>query len=106
MAPMVATQVYRWISSNVSPPVWTWSSDRRSLPPDCWWAARPGRAQGPSVLTRRVRRGYSPPTALILPVRTSVTPDLHAVAAQTKGFLPEDEAAALHEAALSAAPGL
>jgi hypothetical protein len=35
-----------------------------------------------------------------------VTPDLHAVAARTKGFLPDDEAAALHEAALSAAPGL
>jgi predicted O-methyltransferase YrrM len=35
-----------------------------------------------------------------------VTPDLLAVAAATKGFLPDDEATALHEAALAAAPGL
>jgi predicted O-methyltransferase YrrM len=35
-----------------------------------------------------------------------VTPDLLAVAAATKGFLPDDEAAALHAAALTAAPGL
>jgi len=35
-----------------------------------------------------------------------VTPDLLAVAAATKGFLPDDEAAALHAAALHAAPGL
>jgi predicted O-methyltransferase YrrM len=35
-----------------------------------------------------------------------VTPDLHAVAASTKGFLPDDEAAALHAAALTAAEGL
>ncbi len=32
--------------------------------------------------------------------------DWKAVAAATKGFLPDDEAAALHEAALGAAPGL
>lgn len=35
-----------------------------------------------------------------------MTPDLLAVAAATKGFLPDDEAAALHAAALTAAPGL
>jgi predicted O-methyltransferase YrrM len=35
-----------------------------------------------------------------------LTPDLLAVAAATKGFLPDDEAAALHSAALSARPGL
>jgi predicted O-methyltransferase YrrM len=35
-----------------------------------------------------------------------VTPDLLAVAAATKGFLPDDEAAALHAAACSAGPGL
>jgi len=35
-----------------------------------------------------------------------VTPELLAVAAATKGFLPDDEAAALHAAALSAGPGL
>jgi predicted O-methyltransferase YrrM len=35
-----------------------------------------------------------------------VTPELLAVADATKGFLPADEAAALHQAALSAAPGL
>ena len=34
-----------------------------------------------------------------------LSPDLLAVAARTKGFLPEDEAAALHAAALAAAPG-
>jgi hypothetical protein len=35
-----------------------------------------------------------------------VTPELLAVAAATKGFLPDDEAAALHAAALTAGPGL
>jgi predicted O-methyltransferase YrrM len=35
-----------------------------------------------------------------------VTPAQTAVAQATKGFLPDDEALALHEAALSAAPGL
>jgi predicted O-methyltransferase YrrM len=35
-----------------------------------------------------------------------VTPELLAVAAATKGFLPDDEAAALHAAGLSAAAGL
>jgi predicted O-methyltransferase YrrM len=35
-----------------------------------------------------------------------VTPDLLAVAARTKGFLPDDEAEALRNAALMAAPGL
>ena len=35
-----------------------------------------------------------------------MTPELLAVAARTKGFLPDDEAAALHAAALSAGPGL
>ena len=35
-----------------------------------------------------------------------MTPDLLAVAEATKGFLPADEAAALHTAALSAGPGL
>ncbi|MFN2538648.1 MAG: class I SAM-dependent methyltransferase [Mycobacteriales bacterium] len=35
-----------------------------------------------------------------------MTPELLAVAAATKGFLPDDEAAALHAAALTAAPGL
>jgi predicted O-methyltransferase YrrM len=35
-----------------------------------------------------------------------VTPDQLAVASATKGFLPDDEAAALHEAALAAGPGL
>jgi predicted O-methyltransferase YrrM len=35
-----------------------------------------------------------------------VTPELLAVADATKGFLPADEAAALHEAALAAGPGL
>jgi predicted O-methyltransferase YrrM len=35
-----------------------------------------------------------------------VTPELLAVAAATKGFLPDDEAAALHAAARAAAPGL
>lgn len=35
-----------------------------------------------------------------------MTPDLYAVAAATKGFLPDDEAAALHAAALTARPGL
>jgi predicted O-methyltransferase YrrM len=35
-----------------------------------------------------------------------LTPDLLAVAAATKGFLVDDEAAALHEAALSARAGL
>jgi predicted O-methyltransferase YrrM len=35
-----------------------------------------------------------------------VTPELLAVAATTKGFLPDDEAAALHEAGRSAGPGL
>ena len=35
-----------------------------------------------------------------------MTPDLLAVAAATKGFLPDDEAAALHAAGLSAGPGL
>ena len=35
-----------------------------------------------------------------------MTPDLLAVAASTKGFLPDDEAAALHAAALTAGPGL
>jgi predicted O-methyltransferase YrrM len=35
-----------------------------------------------------------------------VTPDLLAVAARTKGFLPDDEAAALHDAALQAESGL
>jgi predicted O-methyltransferase YrrM len=36
----------------------------------------------------------------------AVTPDLLAVAARTKGFLPEDEAQALYDGALAAAPGL
>ena len=35
-----------------------------------------------------------------------MTPDLLAVASATKGFLPDDEAAALHAAALAAPPGL
>ncbi|HUR13042.1 MAG TPA: class I SAM-dependent methyltransferase [Mycobacteriales bacterium] len=35
-----------------------------------------------------------------------MTPDLLAVAQATKGFLPADEAAALHTAALTAGPGL
>ncbi|MCW2543690.1 MAG: hypothetical protein JWM40_1242 [Frankiales bacterium] len=35
-----------------------------------------------------------------------MTPDLLAVAARTKGFLPDDEAAALHDAALQAESGL
>ncbi len=35
-----------------------------------------------------------------------MTPDLLAVAASTKGFLPDDEAAALHAAALTAGEGL
>jgi MMP 1-O-methyltransferase len=35
-----------------------------------------------------------------------MTPELIAVAEATKGFLPADEAAALHDAALGAAPGL
>ncbi len=35
-----------------------------------------------------------------------MTPELLAVAATTKGFLPDDEAAALHGAGLSAGPGL
>jgi predicted O-methyltransferase YrrM len=35
-----------------------------------------------------------------------VTPDLLALAEATKGFLPTDEAAALHAAALTAGPGL
>ncbi|MCU1603148.1 MAG: hypothetical protein JWO22_3857 [Frankiales bacterium] len=35
-----------------------------------------------------------------------MTPDLTAVASATKGFLPDDEAAALHAAALTARPGL
>ena len=35
-----------------------------------------------------------------------MTPALLAVAAATKGFLPDDEAAALHAAALTARPGL
>ena len=35
-----------------------------------------------------------------------MTPDLLAVASATKGFLPDDEAAALHAAALAAVPGL
>ena len=35
-----------------------------------------------------------------------MTPDLLAVASATKGFLPDDEAAALHAAALQAPPGL
>jgi MMP 1-O-methyltransferase len=57
------------------------------------------------VLTSTVRRGYSPPTPS--PYREdTVTPDLLAVADATKGFLPDDEAAALHRAALGAAPGL
>lgn len=34
-----------------------------------------------------------------------MTPDLRAVADATKGFLPDDEADALHSAALGAAPG-
>jgi predicted O-methyltransferase YrrM len=37
--------------------------------------------------------------------RTRVTPELRAVAQATKGFLPDDEADALHAAALTAAPG-
>jgi len=35
-----------------------------------------------------------------------MTPDLLAVAARTKGFLPDDEAAALRAAAVAAGPGL
>ena len=35
-----------------------------------------------------------------------MTPDLLDLAARTKGFLPDDEAAALHQAGLSAAKGL
>ena len=35
-----------------------------------------------------------------------MTPELLDVASATKGFLPDDEAAALHAAALTAAPGL